>query len=91
MEIKDQEGKFVLPDDPRFDPIYGHLAKVGKPLDAHLAEPIDALLPLDPASPYYHYCSTRTEWRFYGKPAARSHADLIATRDNIRPTRPLTP
>ena len=83
MEIKDQDGKFVLPDDPRFDPIYAHLAKVRKPLHAHLAEPIDAWLPLDPASPYFSYYSKRPEWHFHGKPGVPSHADLVAARDNI--------
>ena len=42
IEIKNRDGKFILPDDPLFDPIYAHLAKVGKPLHAHLAEPIVA-------------------------------------------------
>ena len=88
MEIKDQNGKFVLPDDPRFDPIYAHLAKVGKPLHAHIAEPIDAWLPLDPASPHHFYYAKRPEWHLYGKPGAPSHADLIAARDNIMKKHP---
>lgn len=88
MEIKDHDGKFVLPDDPRFDPIYAHLAKLGKPLHAHLAEPIDAWLPLDPTSPYFSYYSKRPEWHFHGKPGVPGHADLIAARDNIMKKHP---
>ncbi len=83
MEIKDKEGKFIMPDDPLFDPIYAHIASRGKPLQAHLAEPIDAWLPLDPDSNHYHYYSKNPEWHLYGKPEYPSHAALIAARDNI--------
>ena len=42
IDIKNPQGKFILPDDPLFDPIYAFIAKQGKVLHAHLAEPIDA-------------------------------------------------
>ncbi len=83
IEIKDRDGKFILPDDPLFDPIYAHLAKVGKPLHAHLAEPIDAWLALDPNSSHYGYYSQNPQWHLYGKPEYPSHAAIIAARDNI--------
>jgi predicted TIM-barrel fold metal-dependent hydrolase len=83
MEVKDRDGNFLLPDDPRFDPIYAHLAKLGKPLHAHLAEPIDAWRPLDPDSPHYSYYSQNPQWHLYGKPGYPSHAAIIAARDNI--------
>jgi predicted TIM-barrel fold metal-dependent hydrolase len=83
IDIKDRNGKFILPDDPRFDPIYAHIAAKGKVLHAHLAEPIDAWLPLDPDSPHYHYYSKTPEWHLYGKPEYPSHATLMAARDNI--------
>lgn len=83
LELKDRNGAFLLPDDPRFDPIYAHLAKVGKPLHAHLAEPIDAWLPLDPTSAHYGYYSTNPQWHLHGKQEFPSHAAIIAARDNI--------
>jgi hypothetical protein len=83
IDIKDRDGKFILPDDPRFDPIYAHLAKRGKPLHAHLAEPIDAWLPLDPNSAHYNYYSSNPQWHLHGKPEYPSHAAIIAARDNI--------
>jgi predicted TIM-barrel fold metal-dependent hydrolase len=88
IDIKDRNGKFILPDDPRFDPIYAHLAKRGKPLHAHLAEPIDAWRPLDPNSPHYSYYSSNPEWHLYGKPEYPSHAAIIAARDNIMKKHP---
>lgn len=83
IEIKNPAGRFILPDDPMFDPIYAHLAKRGKPLHAHLAEPIDAWLPLDPNSAHYGYYSTNPQWHLHGKPEYPSHAAIIAARDNI--------
>jgi predicted TIM-barrel fold metal-dependent hydrolase len=88
IDIKDRAGKFILPDDPLFDPIYAHLAKVGKPLHAHLAEPIDAWLPLDPNSAHYTYYSTNPQWHLHGKPEYPSHAAIIAARDHIMKKHP---
>ena len=83
IDIKDRNGKFILPDDPRFDPIYAHLAKRGKVLHAHLAEPIDAWQPLDPNSPHHSYYSQNPQWHLYSRPEYPSHAAIIAARDNI--------
>ena len=83
IDIKDRNGKFILPDDPRFDPIYAHIAKRGKVLHAHLAEPIDAWQPLDRNSAHYGYYSQNPQWHLYGKPEYPSHAAIIAARDNI--------
>ncbi len=83
MELKRPDGTFVLPDDPIFDPIYAFIAKRGKVLHAHLAEPIDAWLPLDPDSNHYAYYSQNPQWHIYGKPGYPSHAQIIAARDHI--------
>ena len=39
MEIKNASGQYVMPDDPRFEPIYEDIAKHGKTLIIHAAEP----------------------------------------------------
>ena len=83
MEIKDRQGRFVLPDDPLFDPVYAFLAKRGKPLLAHLAEPLDAWRPLDPESVHYGYYSKNPEWHLHGRSGFPSHAELVASRDRI--------
>jgi predicted TIM-barrel fold metal-dependent hydrolase len=83
MELKKPDGSFLLPDDPLFDPIYDHIEQRGKVLHAHLAEPIDAWLPLDPNSAHYNYYSQNPQWHLYGKPEYPSHAALIAARDHI--------
>lgn len=83
IDLKRPDGAFMLPDDPLLDPVYAHLATRGKPLHAHLAEPLDAWRPLDPNSVHYGYYSKNPEWHLYGKAGYPSHADIIAARDRI--------
>jgi predicted TIM-barrel fold metal-dependent hydrolase len=83
MEIRRPDGTFILPDDPLFDPIYAFIAERGKVLHAHLGEPIEAWLPLNPDSVSYNYYKSNPEWHLYQKPEYPSHAAIIAARDNI--------
>jgi predicted TIM-barrel fold metal-dependent hydrolase len=83
MEIKDRQGRFVLPDDPLFDPIYAFLTERKKPLLAHLAEPREAWLPLDPQGVHYGYYSKNPEWHLYGRAGFPSHEEIVAARDRI--------
>ena len=83
LELKKPDGTYLLPDDPMFDPVYAHLASKGKPLLAHLAEPREAWLPLDPNGLHYGYYSRNPEWHLYGKPEFHSHEALMAARDHL--------
>ena len=83
MEIKRPDGTFIMPDDPLFDPIYAYIAERGRPLHAHLAEPIEAWLPLDPDSVSYNYYKSNPQWHLHNKPEYPAHATIIAARDNI--------
>jgi predicted TIM-barrel fold metal-dependent hydrolase len=83
MEIKDRQGRFVLADDAVFDPIYAFLTERGKPLLAHLAEPREAWLPLDPQSVHYGYYSRNPEWHLHGRAGYPTHEELVASRDRI--------
>jgi predicted TIM-barrel fold metal-dependent hydrolase len=83
MEIKDRQGRFILPDDSLFDPIYAFLAERKKPLLAHLAEPLEAWLPLDPEGVHYGYYSQNPQWHLYGKAGFPAHAEIVAARDRV--------
>ncbi len=63
--------------------MYAHLVSRRKPLLAHLAEPREAWLPLDPKSVHYGYYSQNPQWHLYGKPEYPSHARLMDARDHI--------
>jgi predicted TIM-barrel fold metal-dependent hydrolase len=83
LELKRPDGTFLLPDDAILDPVYAHLASRRKPLLAHLAEPREAWLPLDPKGVHYGYYSRNPQWHLYGKPEYPSHARLMDARDRI--------
>ena len=83
LELKRPDGSFVLPDDQIFDPVYAHLATRRKPLLAHLAEPREAWLPLDPKGVHYGYYSRNPKWHLYGRPEFPSHERLMESRDHI--------
>jgi predicted TIM-barrel fold metal-dependent hydrolase len=83
LELKRPDGSFLMPDDAILDPVYAHLAARRKPLLAHLAEPREAWLPLDPKGVHYGYYSQNPKWHFYGKPEYPSHAQLMDARDRI--------
>ena len=83
VELRRQDGSFVLPDDPIFDPVYQFLSARRKPLIAHIADPIDGWLPLDPNTPHYSYFRNNPQFHLHGKPEYPTHAALIAARDHI--------
>lgn len=83
IELKRPDGTFMLPDDRVLEPVYEHLATRKKPLLAHLAEPREAWLPLDPKGLHYGYYSRNPHWHLFGKPEYPSHEALMDSRDRI--------
>jgi predicted TIM-barrel fold metal-dependent hydrolase len=83
MELKTPEGKFVMPDDAVFAPIYQAIAEHNMTLIAHLAEPNSCWEPPDPASPDYDYYKEHPEWYMYGKTDRPSKAQILAARDHL--------
>ncbi|MBV9081980.1 MAG: amidohydrolase family protein [Acidobacteriaceae bacterium] len=83
MELKDQSGKFVMPDDFRLEPIYKDIAAHGKTLIAHLAEPDSCWQPPNKNSPDYRYYSQHPEWYMYNQPDHPRKATIIEARDHI--------
>src|SRR5208282_270998 len=68
MELKTPDGKYVMPDDPAFEPIYREIAAENKTLVAHVAEPSSCWQPPDPNSPDYDYYKENPEWYMYLHP-----------------------
>ena len=83
MELKTSEGKFVMPDDPKFEPIYRDIAKQGKTLLMHMAEPDLCWKPLDPADPLSEYYKQNPQWYMYNKPDRPSKATILNARDHV--------
>jgi len=83
MELKNPEGKYVMPDDPVFDPIYEDIAAHHKTLIAHVAEPTICWRPLDPHDPSSGYYRKHPEWYMYGHPDRPSKETILAARDHL--------
>ena len=83
MELKNAEGKFVMPDDARLEPIYRDIAEHHKILVAHLAEPDSCWLPPDKSSPDYNYYRVHPEWYMYRQPDHPSKQTILQARDHI--------
>ena len=47
MEFRDKDSTLIMIDDPKFDPIFKHLAEKGIPLVGHLGEPKNCWLPFN--------------------------------------------
>ncbi len=83
MEIKNADGKYIMADDPKFEPIYKDIAQHGKTLMAHLAEPDVAWGPPDPSDPSWSYYQENPQWFLYKKPGFPSKQEILNARDHI--------
>ncbi|HZQ69331.1 MAG TPA: amidohydrolase family protein [Terriglobales bacterium] len=83
MEIRDRTGKYIMADDPKFQPIYQDIAHQGKTLMAHQAEPDVAWGPPDPTDPSWSYYQENPQWYLGDKQGFPSKQAILAARDRI--------
>ncbi|HEY0704656.1 MAG TPA: amidohydrolase family protein [Candidatus Acidoferrales bacterium] len=88
MELKDADGRYVMPDDPAFDPIYQAIAAANKTLIAHVAEPWSCWQAPNPQSPDYDYYQENPEWYMYRHPDHPRKETILAARDHLLATHP---
>lgn len=85
MEIKDSSGHYILPDNPRLEPIYKDISAHDKTLIAHVADPPAAwgihLAHPNPNTVWYynHY----PQWKMVGIPGAPSRQAILSARDHL--------
>ncbi len=83
MEIKNAAGHYILPDDPRLEPIYQDIASHHKTLIAHLAEPKAAWGHEAPGAPYAGYYRSNPQWDMSKRPGVPSKEAILAARDHM--------
>jgi predicted TIM-barrel fold metal-dependent hydrolase len=83
MEMKSKAGKYVMPDDPAFKPIYQFIAAHHRTVVAHIAEPDSCWQPPNPANPDYSYYQQHPEEYAYAHPEWPSKAAILAARDHL--------
>ena len=83
MEMKSKAGRWVMADDPAFEPVYKYIAARNRTLVAHLAEPDSCWQPPNPASPDYDYYKQHPEEYAYMHPDWPSKATILAAQDHL--------
>ncbi|MFC2125205.1 amidohydrolase family protein [Bacteroidota bacterium] len=85
MELKDQNGRYVMADDPEFELVFKYLEINNIPLLAHLGEPRNCWLPedemTDPGDRSYY--KNHPQYHMYLHPEMPSYEDQINARDNV--------
>uniref|UniRef100_A0A7S1J8E0 Amidohydrolase-related domain-containing protein n=1 Tax=Eutreptiella gymnastica TaxID=73025 RepID=A0A7S1J8E0_9EUGL len=79
------EGKFVMPDDPKLDPIYDYVEREGKTLVAHCGEPRNCWLPLCEMTTNNDrdYFRDHPEYHMHLHPDYPAYEEQIAARDRM--------
>ncbi|MBV8891961.1 MAG: amidohydrolase family protein [Acidobacteria bacterium] len=83
MELRDQNGRYVLSDDPKLEPIYRDISRHNRTLIAHQAEPDEAWRALNPNGLDYSYYKEHPVWYMYAKPEAPKKQQILAARDHV--------
>jgi predicted TIM-barrel fold metal-dependent hydrolase len=85
MDLRDKNGKFIMPDNPGLDPIYNYMTKNRITLIGHNGEPRDCWMPLDKMTVGGNrsYYSQHPEYHMFLHPEYPSYEDQINARDNM--------
>ncbi len=103
LRHKDQSGKLISPDDPRFDPVWQRAAELGVPVLWHCADPVAFFRENNVQNERWEELFRHPEWGFHdadlshlplpknlppGVPAA--HRQLIEARNRVIARHPKT-
>ena len=85
MELRDKDGRFVMIDNPRFDPVFDLIEKRGKTLTGHIGEPRDCWLPLDKmvSESNRRYYKAHPEYHMYLHPDFPTYDAQIASVEHM--------
>ena len=85
MDLKDKDGRFVMIDNPKFDPILDFLAKNRIPVIGHLGEPKNCWLPIEKMTVNgdKQYYREHPEYHMYLHPEYPSYEDQVNARDRM--------
>jgi Amidohydrolase len=90
MIVRDSHGRYVLPDDPRLEPIYSMLQREHIVLLGHLAEPLNCWLPYSKMTVKgdVEYFREHPEYYMYLHPDRPGHDEILAARDRMLAAHP---
>jgi predicted TIM-barrel fold metal-dependent hydrolase len=90
MIVRNGNGRYVLPDDPRLEPIYSMLQREHIVLLGHLAEPLDCWLPYSKmiVKGDVDYYREHPQYYMYLHPERPGHDEILAARDRMLAAHP---
>lgn len=90
MIVRNSNGRYVLPDDPRLEPIYSMLQREHIVLLGHLAEPLDCWLPYSKmiVKGDVDYYREHPQYYMYLHPERPGHDAILAARDRMLAAHP---
>jgi predicted TIM-barrel fold metal-dependent hydrolase len=90
MSLKDSDGRYVMPDDPRLEPIISMLERAHIVLLGHQAEPLNCWLPFDDMTVRSDrdYFRAHPQYYMYRHPEMPSHDAILTARDRMLDAHP---
>lgn len=83
LDLRDQNGEFVMVDHPRIDSILSFLSEKNIAVIGHNGEPKDCWLPLDQMTFSSGYYRAHPQYHMYNFPEYPSYEKQIEARDNM--------
>lgn len=85
MEFKNDEGEFVMIDNPQFDPVINYIREQNKPLLGHIGEPYSCWQPLEEMEVRFirNYYENHPQYHMYLHPENPTYEEIIASRNNM--------
>ena len=85
MTYKGVDGKFIMIDNPRFDPVIQYIIQQNKTVMGHLGEPKNCWLPIEQMTVNNdkNYFKNNPEYHMFLHPDYPSYEDQIRVRDNF--------
>jgi amidohydrolase family protein len=90
MVVRDTNGRYVMPDDPRLEPIYSTLEHEHVVLLGHMAEPLNCWLPYSKMTVKgdADYYRQHPQYYMYLHPDMPKHDEILAARDRMLAAHP---
>ena len=85
MSLTDPDGRYVMLDDPRFEPVFSRLERDHLVVLGHQAEPLNCWLPFDRMTVRSDrdYFREHPQYYMYRHPEMPSHQAILAARDRL--------
>jgi predicted TIM-barrel fold metal-dependent hydrolase len=66
LRYRDRNGKLVMPDDPRLDPVWAKAGELDIPVLIHSSDPVAFFWPVDENNERWDELNEHPDWRWYG-------------------------